>query len=84
MRRGGDGRRDDHPPPKLPAPDSGTAGQAGQKPHGDQIKRATAFLPWLSGHGITLPACRQADIDAWHAGHNQHGRNTIRASCGAA
>lgn len=52
--------------------------------HGDQIKRATAFLPWLSGHGITLPACRQADIDVWHAGHNQHGRNTIRACCDAA
>ncbi len=52
---------------------------AGRRHAGDQVKHATAFLRWLSGHGLTLSACRQADIDAWHAGHNEHGRNTIRA-----
>jgi len=52
---------------------------AGRRHAGDQVKHATAFLRWLSGHGLTLPGCRQAGIDAWHAGHNEHGRNTIRA-----
>lgn len=46
---------------------------------GDQIKYATAFLQWLSGHSLTLSTCRQADIDAWHAEHNEHRRKTIRA-----
>lgn len=45
---------------------------------GDQVKHATAFLRWLAEHGLTLPTCRQTDIDAWHVEHNEHGRNTIR------
>jgi hypothetical protein len=52
---------------------------AGRRHAGDQVKHATAFLQWLSGHGLTLSTCRQADIDGWHAKHNEHGRNTIRA-----
>jgi hypothetical protein len=52
---------------------------AGRRHACDQVKHATAFLRWLSGQGLTLPTCRQADIDAWHAEHNEHGRNTIRA-----
>jgi hypothetical protein len=52
---------------------------AGRRHAGDQVKHSTAFLQWLSGHGLTLSTCRQADIDAWHAEHNEHGRNTIRA-----
>ncbi|WP_331746269.1 hypothetical protein OG936_39720 (plasmid) [Streptomyces sp. NBC_00846] len=45
---------------------------------GDQVKHATAFLGWLAEHGLTLPTCRQTDIDAWHVEHTGHGRNTIR------
>jgi len=43
-----------------------------------QVLRATAFLRWLSGQGLTLTGCRQADIDAWYAESNVKGRNTIR------
>ena len=52
---------------------------ASRRHAGDQVKQATAFLRWLSGHDLTLSACRQADIDAWHAGHNEHARSAIRA-----
>ena len=52
---------------------------ASRRHAGDQVKQATAFLRWLSGHDLTLPACRQVDIDAWHAGHNEHARSAIRA-----
>ena len=52
---------------------------AGRRHAGDQVKHATAFLQWLSDHNRNLPACRQADIDAWHAEHNEHSRNTLRA-----
>ncbi|MFC4517772.1 MULTISPECIES: hypothetical protein [Streptomyces] len=45
---------------------------------GDQVKHATAFLDWLTDHGITLATCRQADIDAWRVEHNEHARNCIR------
>jgi len=45
----------------------------------DQVLRAIAFLHWLSERGLTLPACRQAGIDAWYAGNNGHARITIRA-----
>ena len=45
----------------------------------DQVLRATAFLHWLSERGLTLPDCRQADIDAWYAENNGHARITIRA-----
>ena len=33
-----------------------------------QVLRATEFLQWLSDRGVALSGCRQADIDAWHAG----------------
>ncbi|WP_438490266.1 hypothetical protein [Streptomyces sp. S186] len=46
------------------------ANRPGQARHG--------FLGWPSEHGLTLPTCRQANIDAWHVEHNEHGRNTIR------
>jgi hypothetical protein len=52
---------------------------ASRRHAGDQVKQATAFLRWLSEHDLTLSACRQADIDAWHAGHNEHARSAIRA-----
>ncbi|WP_202798798.1 hypothetical protein [Saccharopolyspora spinosa] len=45
---------------------------------GDQIRHATAFLAWLATRHTALGNCRQADIDAWHAGHNEHGRNAVR------
>jgi hypothetical protein len=46
---------------------------------GEQVKHATTFLRWLSDRDLTLSTCRQADIDAWHVEHTEHGRNTIRA-----
>ena len=52
---------------------------SGRRHAGDQIKHATAFLRWLSGHDRTLATCRQGDIDAWHVEHNEHSRNTVRA-----
>jgi integrase len=51
---------------------------AARRHAGDQVKRATAFLQWLSGRGLTLADCRQADIDAWYAGNNEHARNYTR------
>jgi hypothetical protein len=45
----------------------------------EQVKRATAFLRWLSERGLTLRDCQQADIDAWHAENNQHARHVTRA-----
>lgn len=51
---------------------------AGRRYAGDQVKHATTFLRWLADHDLTLSACRQADIDAWHVEHTEHGRNTIR------
>ena len=52
---------------------------AARRHAGDQVKRATAFLQWLSGRGLTLPDCRQADIDAWYAKNNEHARLALRA-----
>jgi hypothetical protein len=46
---------------------------------GEQVKRATAFLWWLSGRGVSLRDCRQADIDAWHAESNLAARRDTRA-----
>ncbi len=43
-----------------------------------QVLRATDFLQWLSGRGLTLSSCRQADIDAWYAASNENHRNAIR------
>jgi hypothetical protein len=52
---------------------------AGRRYAGDQVKAATAFLQWLSEHGLTLATCRQADVDSWHVEHSEHSRNAIRA-----
>jgi hypothetical protein len=46
---------------------------------GDRVKHATDFLQWLSARDLTLPTCRQADIDAWHAQHNDHAQSSLRA-----
>ncbi|MFI0467133.1 hypothetical protein ACH347_23885 [Saccharopolyspora sp. 5N102] len=51
---------------------------AGRTFAGDQIRHATAFLAWLTTHETALGDCRQADIDAWHAGHKQHERIAVR------
>jgi len=51
---------------------------SGRRHAGDQLKRATAFLRWLSGRGIALADCRQADIDAWYAENNEHARHYTR------
>ncbi|WP_223839152.1 site-specific integrase [Saccharopolyspora pogona] len=51
---------------------------AGRTFAGDQVRRATAFLSWLASRKTSLGDCGQADIDAWHAGHNEHGRNAVR------
>jgi len=45
---------------------------------GDQVKRATDFLQWLSARGLTLTTCRQADIDTWHTEHTGHTQGTLR------
>lgn len=52
---------------------------ASRRHAGDQVKHAAAFLRWLCERGLILSTCRQADIDAWHIEHNEHGRNTVRA-----
>jgi len=52
---------------------------ASRRHAGDQVKHATAFLQWLSDRDRDLTTCRQADIDAWHAEHNEHSRSTLRA-----
>ena len=43
-----------------------------------QVLRATEFLQWLSGRGLTLSGCRQADIDAWHARSSENHRSAVR------
>jgi hypothetical protein len=45
---------------------------------GEQIKLATRFLTWHAVHRRALDTCRQADIDTWHAEHNEHARNRVR------
>lgn len=52
---------------------------AGRRFAGDQVKHATAFLSWLTDRGLGPAGCRQAEIDAWHAQHNQHDRAAVRA-----
>src|SRR5664280_780896 len=52
---------------------------AGRRHAGEQVKHAAAFLRWISERGLVLSTCRQADIDAWHIEHNEHGRDTLRA-----
>jgi hypothetical protein len=43
-----------------------------------QVLRATEFLQWLSGRGLALSGCRQAGIDAWHAGSSENHRSAVR------
>lgn len=43
-----------------------------------QVLRATEFLQWLSGQGLALSGCTQADIDAWHAGSIKNHRSAVR------
>jgi hypothetical protein len=45
----------------------------------EQVNRATGFLRWLSGRGLSLRDCRQADIDAWHAENNLAARHVTRS-----
>jgi len=45
----------------------------------DQFIQATAFLAWLQQRGHSLAEATQADLDAWHATHNDHQRRTLRA-----
>ena len=43
-----------------------------------QFIQATAFLGWLQRRGHALAEATQADLDAWHATHNNQ-RRTLRA-----
>jgi hypothetical protein len=45
----------------------------------DQFIQATAFLGWLGQRDHCLAEATQADLDAWHATHNDHQRRTLRA-----
>jgi hypothetical protein len=51
---------------------------AGRRFAGEQIKYATSFLGWLATHDRALHTCSQANIDTWHAEHNEHDRNCLR------
>jgi len=45
----------------------------------DQLTQAHRFLGWLQARGRTLAQATQADLDAWHATHNDHQRRCLRA-----
>jgi hypothetical protein len=45
----------------------------------DQLTQAHGFLGWLQARGHTLAQATQADLDAWHATHNDHQRRCLRA-----
>ncbi len=45
----------------------------------DQFTQAHRFLGWLQQRGRTLAQATQADLDAWHAAHNDHQRRCLRA-----
>ena len=45
----------------------------------DQFTQARRFLGWLQQRDHTLAQATQADLDAWHATHNDHRRRTLRA-----
>jgi hypothetical protein len=45
----------------------------------DQFTQAHRFLGWLAARGHTLAQATQADLDAWHATHNDHQRRCLRA-----
>ena len=52
---------------------------SGRRLAAEQIRQAAAFLRWLSGRGLTLASCSQADIDAWHVENSDHIRKVTRA-----
>jgi hypothetical protein len=45
----------------------------------DQFTQATTFLGWLGQRDHTLAEAIQADLDAWHATHNDHQRRCLHA-----
>jgi hypothetical protein len=45
----------------------------------DQFTQAHRFLGWLQARDHTLAQATQADLDAWHATHNDHQRRCLRA-----
>jgi hypothetical protein len=45
----------------------------------DQLTQAHGFLGWLGQRDHALAEATQADLDAWHATHNDHQRRTLRA-----
>jgi hypothetical protein len=45
----------------------------------DQFTQAHRFLGWLQQREHTLAQATQADLDAWHATHNDHQRRCLRA-----
>jgi hypothetical protein len=45
----------------------------------DQLTQAHGLLGWLAARGHTLAPAPQADLDAWHATHNDHQRRCLRA-----
>ena len=45
----------------------------------DQFTQAQALLGWLQERDHCLAEATQADLDAWHATHNDHQRRTLRA-----
>lgn len=48
----------------------------------DQFTQAQAFLGWLQERDHCLAEATQADLDDWHATHNDHQRRTLRAFLG--
>jgi hypothetical protein len=45
----------------------------------DQLTQAPVLRGWLAARGHTLAQATQADLDAWHATHNDHQRRCLRA-----
>jgi hypothetical protein len=45
----------------------------------DQLTQAHGLLGWLVARAHTLAQATQADLDAWHATHNDHQRRCLRA-----
>jgi hypothetical protein len=45
----------------------------------DQLTQAHGLLGLLAAHSHTLAQATQADLDAWHATHNDHQRRCLRA-----
>jgi hypothetical protein len=45
----------------------------------DQFTQAHRFLGWLQARNRSVAEATQADLDAWHATHNDHQRRTLQA-----